>query len=200
MNRLMLTSSNPACTQNGGECNEPRTLAYWDGFLLVWPWNEVLKSFQWQLATDPNLNPQYNFLQTGQAPNPFASGYAGYPGGTLTLTVNPDDPSGNAVVWAVATQPGSNCAGFTRCQGNLLAYSLAGPNASVPGMLAQLWPPSGQQLPPASFTVAPSAIPTAVNGKVYVPAYNLYNPNGGSYSLSGLAVYGFCPAGGCLPR
>lgn len=178
-------------SRTGGVYQEP----------VAWPWSEELKSFQWQLSTNPSNQPQYNFLKTAQAPNPFSSGSAGYPGGTLALTVNPSDPSGDGVVWAVATAStylGSACTGEPpRCPGDLLAYSLASPGSPTPGALTQLWP--GGTLPPSPFLVAPYAVPTAVNGKVYIPTYGLYDGNGYN-TLFGLAVYGFCSAGGCLTQ
>jgi hypothetical protein len=98
--------------------------------------------------------------------NSVFGGPAGYPGGTLALTFNPNpmkETSGNA----------------------LLAYSLtpAGVLSSNP-----IWPTS-LTLPTAQFTVAPYAIPTAVNGKVYVPTYGMADGSGG-YTHSGIAVYG----------
>jgi hypothetical protein len=179
--------SNPTCTatSDGMECDEPRTPAYWrpynsEGYLpsvlVVWPWLENLTSFQWQ--QNAGTSSQYNFALIDQLTSNPVGSPTGYPGGTLALTFNPDDSSGNAVVWAVVTSP-------TNDLGYLLAYSLtpAGVLSSNP-----IWPTS-LTLPTAQFAVAPYAIPTAVNGKVYVPTYGMANGSGG-YTHSGIAVYG----------
>jgi hypothetical protein len=58
------TANTPCGPQ--GLCDEPRTPAYWNpnapnagnGFLVVWPWNENLASFQWE---DQGLLTQFNF-------------------------------------------------------------------------------------------------------------------------------------------
>jgi len=57
-----------------------------------------------------------------------------------------------------------------------------------PGALTLIWPLS---LPTAAdFMPAPYAIPLAVNGKVYAPAYGLSDGSGG-YTNSGVQVYAF---------
>jgi hypothetical protein len=182
--------SNPMCTgtSDGMECDEPRTPAYWRpydtstmGFLPSEPGpdhqNKNLASFQWQQIGGS----QYNFTAVPPQTTNVFSGPPGYPGGTLALTFNPnplEETSGNAVVWAVVTSP-------TNDLGYLLAYSLtpAGVLSSNP-----IWPTSLPLLTP-QFAVAPYAIPTAVNGKVYVPTYGMANGVGG-YTNSGIAVYG----------
>ena len=100
------------------------------------------------------------------------------------MTVNPAETPAAAVVWAVAhPQPSGSCDGSAgrKCPGYLLAYKLDG--ATNPGALTLLWP----SLPlstSADFQISPYAIPTAVNGRVYVATYSL---SGGA---SGVEVYG----------
>jgi len=72
------------------------------------------------------------------------------------------------------------------CAGYLLAYSLtpAGVLSSTPAWPSLPLPTTGYE-----FKAAPFAIPTAVNGRVYVPTFGLADGSGG-YTKSGIAVYG----------
>jgi len=191
VNNFMLTTSNPTCTtmEGGGpQCDEPRTPALWQqasnpSVLVAWPWFEDLASFQWKQSG--GTTSQFNFASVSTSNSPFSKGNAGYPGGTLALSFNRADASGNAVVWAVATPPDISCSGTVCNPGYLLAYSLtpAGVLSSNP-----VWP--SLPLPSsADFVAAPYAIPTVVNGRVYVPTYGLSDGTGG-YTKSGIEVYG----------
>lgn len=71
------------------------------------------------------------------------------------------------------------------CPGYLLAYKLD----SATGALTWIWP-SSMTLPPV-FEPAPFAIPTAVNGYVYAPAYGLYDSANSKYDISGVQAYVF---------
>jgi hypothetical protein len=147
----------------------------------------MLTSYQWQKNA---AGTQYNFQYVTETATPFPSPPfpqgrgAGFPGGTLAMTVNTTETPAAAVVWAVAhPQPSGSCDGSAgrNCPGYLLAYKLDG--ATNPGALTLLWP----SLPlstSADFQISPYAIPTAVNGRVYVATYSL---SGGA---SGVEVYG----------
>ena len=207
--RFNISSSNPNCSSIGstGICDEPRTLAYWnpngssgDGFLVAWPWNETAASFQWLLSGS-----QYTFQSVSTASNPFSglgSGdVTGYAGGALALTFNLYDESpAAAVVWAVAApypnaSPHCGQMSGVGCLGYLLAYKLSGSTGDLSSN--QIWPSTLPSAP--DFATAPYAIPTTVNGKVYVPTYGLCKQFNGSgtciasdgYTLSGVQVYGF---------
>jgi hypothetical protein len=200
-----VAASNPNCLNSHlalSSCDETRTLAYWlpsgatgGGFLLAWPWHETLESFQW---AQPLPLSQYTFQGASTASNPF-SGLGtgiktGYTGGNLSVTVNPGESPAAAVVWAAAfpygtSNPyGSACARLDgrNCPGVLLAYSLE--TTPTAGALASIWPATLPTSP--LFEPSPYAIPTAVNGKVYAPAYGLADGAGG-YTVSGVQVYGF---------
>ena len=195
---LAQTTTNALCTDSGlmqgqGQCDQPVTLGYWkrsgDSSLLVaWPWHETLSSYQWT-----NAGSGYNFNLAFSTSSPLpGGGLGGYGGGTLAITANQSDPSLDAIVWAsVFPQSCSNRAhdpysGAGRgCPGYLLAYKLD----SVSGALTLIWPsplPSTQVFEPA-----PYAIPTAVNGYVYAPAYGLYDAAHSNYDLSGVQAYVF---------
>jgi hypothetical protein len=210
--------------------DEPRMPAYWnpnapntgDGFLVIWPWNETLTSFQWepQSAPPPEFTSQYDFTAPpgdpngGKTNNPFAGitfgqppipATTGYAGGALMLTVNPQEPSPAAIVWAVAepspnlfpTDPPGPCiqSDGIYCLGYLFAYELDG----TTGALTQIWPknlPTNTTIP--DFASTPFASPTAAHGHVYVPAFglctNIVNGNcqpGNLYTNAGVQVYGF---------
>jgi hypothetical protein len=188
-----VAASNANCLV-GAACDETRTLAYWnpngsagDGFLVAWPWHEPPSSFQWVQSLPGS---QYTFRRVSTANNPFAglgTGIStGYPGGTLSVTVNPAESPAAAVVWAAAfpygtTDPynGAACKHLNgqNCPGFLLAYSLQ--TSPTAGVLSanQIWPAALPTMP--DFEPAPYAIPTAVNGKVYAPAYGLSDGAGG---------------------
>lgn len=83
---------NPNCLLSG-QCDETRTLAWWKpagstagGFLVAWPWFEMLTSYQWQKNASGT---QYNFQYVNETATPFPSPPfpqgrgAGFPGGTL---------------------------------------------------------------------------------------------------------------------
>jgi hypothetical protein len=188
VNNFMLTTSNPTCSTvvgGGAQCDEPRTPALWQqvsdpSVLVVWPWLEDLASFQWKQSG--GTTSQFNFASVSTASSPF-SGHAGYAGGTLALSFNPTDT--DAVVWAVAPKPDVSCSATVCNPGYLLAYSLtpAGVLSSNP-----IWPTT-LPLPTADFIAAPYAIPTVVNGKVYVPTYAL-SDGMSHYTKSGIEVYG----------
>ncbi len=195
------SSGNVNCTAGPGFCDEPRTPAYWnptgsDGFLVIWPWNENPASFQW---TQPVSGSQYTFTSVSTANNPFGSDNTGYAGGALAVTVNPGESPAAAVVRAVAepypNPSGSSChrQNGLGCSGYLLAYSLNGSTGALSS--TQIWPSSLPSAP--DFAPTPYAIPTAAYGHVYVPAYALcssFNGSGvcnGSYTVSGVQVYGF---------
>ncbi len=200
VNRFLLSQgaaasgSNPTCTAlDGTECDEPRTPAYWRPYnsegplpsvLVVWPWFEDLSSFQWQ--QNAGTAPQYNFALISTAGDVFTNlnKKAGYPGGTLALSFNPDDTSGDAVVWAVVSPPDATAP--CPCAGYLLAYSLT-PAGALSS--SRIWPSFPLPATGYEFEAAPYAIPTAVNGKVYVPTFGLTDGSGG-YTHSGIAVYG----------
>lgn len=202
-----VAASNPNCEGATNICDETRTLAYWNpygaaggGFLLAWPWHEVLESFQW---SQPFPLSQYTFQPVSAASNPFAGLGAAvvvsYPGGNLSVTVaDPPESPQAAVVWAAAFPCGTNGNPYNgtvcghldgrNCPGFLLAYSLqtspkAGALSSNP-----IWPATLPTTP--DFEPAPYALPLAVNGKVYAPAYGLSDGKGG-YTASGVQVYGF---------
>jgi len=204
-----VAASNPNCSGSSGSCDETRTVAYWDpegsdGFLVAWPWHETLESFQWVLPTGGS---QYTFEVASTTSDPFADigtggSLTGYAGGVLAVTANPNDTSGEAVVWAAAfpyntptnTDPydpsGVTCSRLDGryCVGVLFAYSLNPTSTPTPGALTMLWPTPLPTTP--DFEPAPYAIPLAVNGKVYAPAYGLYS-GAGAYAKSGVQVYAF---------
>lgn len=113
------------------------------------------------------------------------------------MTQNPSESP--AIVWAAAA-PYPNpwavaCSERTGlgCPGFILAYSL-----DNSGNLSsnQIWPGTLPSTP--DFIPAPYAIPTAVNGNVYAPAYGLCTTFSSGvctvadgYRLSGVQVYGF---------
>lgn len=200
-----IAAANPNCGNNN-ICDETRTLAYWnpygasgDGFLLAWPWHETLESFQWVQSLPGS---QYTFQRVSTTNNPFTGLGTGlvpsYPGGNLSVTVaNPPESPQAGVVWATAVPNGpsgnpfaANCARLDgrNCPGFLLAYSLQ--TSPTAGTLSanQIWPATLPASP--DFEPSPYALPLAVNGKVYAPAYGLSDGKGG-YTLSGLQVYGF---------
>jgi hypothetical protein len=200
---FLLPSANTTCST--GPCDETRTLAYWNpygtsvggGLLLAWPWHETLSSFQW---VQPLPGGQYTFQRAATVSNPFSGLGAGdvpsYPGGNLSVTVaSPPESPAAAVVWATSYPYGTSGNPYNGmvcgrmdgrlCPGFLLAYSL---QSSPAGSLNQIWPATLPTLP--DFAPAPYAIPTAVNGKVYAPAYGLADGSGG-YTFSGVQVYGF---------
>lgn len=200
-----VAATNANCLNSHGalsSCDETQTLAYWlpstwtgGGFLLAWPWHETLQSFQW---LQPLAGSQDTFELASAASNPFAglgTGIkTGYPGGNLSVTVNPGESPAAAVVWATAfpygtSNPyGSSCARLDgrNCPGVLVAYSLQ--TSPTAGTLTPIWP-SALPITP-DFEPAPYATPTAVNGKAYVAAYGLADGAGG-YTHSGVQVYGF---------
>lgn len=205
--RFSIPSTNLNCNPSpgNGDCDEPRTLAYWNpsganGFLVAWPWSETAESFQW---LQPSPSSQYTFQSVTTANNPFSglSGApsTGYAGGALAVTYNPSETPTAAVVWAAAAPyPNPLSVGCSErtglgCPGYLLAYSLdsSGNLSSNP-----IWPSTLPSVP--DFLPAPYAIPTAVNGKVYAPAYALCTTFSSGvcvlssgYSHSGVQVYGF---------
>jgi hypothetical protein len=189
------TDSNPTCTRTGANCDETRSLAYWDGFLVAWPWFETLNSFDW---SQPTSTSQFSFVANTPTSTPFASGgNAGYPGGILAITYNPSESPAAAVVWALVTSPSfgtTNCNSLNRrCPGYLLAYKLS-PST---GALTQIWPDPSVPISGGSlFYTSPMVTPTAVNGKVYVPAYSLSDGTGG-YTNSGIEVYACASGTGC---
>jgi hypothetical protein len=150
--------------------------------MVVWPWFEDLASFQWNQSVGPTA--QYNFEPITTSNDVFTNGNkkAGYAGGTLALSFNPADASSDAVVWAVVSPPDTTAA--CPCAGYLLAYSLtpAGVLSSNP-----IWPSLPLPTTGYDFQAATFAIPTAVNGKVYVPTFGLADGSGG-YTKSGIAV------------
>jgi hypothetical protein len=189
--------SNPTCTNlaPADQCDETRSIAYWNGYLVAWPWFETLNSLQWSL---PSGASQYTFVANTPVATPFSNGNAGYPGGALAITyssVVPADPA--AVVWAIAAPPANgsvSCNGLaTRCPGYLLAYKMS----ATTGDLTQLWPEPSQTISGGSlFYLSPMATPTAVNGKVYVPAYALADSTG-HYMNNGVEVYACASGTGC---
>ena len=195
--------TNTNCTAIGGNCDEPRTPAYWQpgtekGFLVIWPWNEPLASFQWKQL---QAGSQFTFTSVGTANNPFGSAATGYAGGALMMTANPSESPAAAVVWAAA-EPYPNPAGSTACNqvagvfclGYLLAYKLDGTSGALSAN--QIWPSSLPTVP--DFAVTPFAIPTAAHGNVYVPTFGLCSQFNGStcvarntYTNAGVQVYSF---------
>lgn len=210
--RFDIPSSHANCSTDTGTgfCDQPRTLAYWkpggsegeDGFLVAWPFYETATSFQW---LQPSPGSQYTFERISTANNPFSGlgtgTVTGYVGGALALTVNPyDESSPAAVVWAAAIPTpnpySSSCTGVgVQCPGYILAYKLDGGTGNLSSN--QIWPSSLPSAP--DFEPGPYAIPTAVNGKIYAPAYALctqFDMSGNcivsdGYTVSGIQVYGF---------
>jgi hypothetical protein len=120
-----------ACTIQCMPSGQPITLAYWKpapgGFLVAWPWHETLSSYQW---TNPGGGYNFNLAATTSSPLPGAA-LGGYGGGTLAITANPSDSSGDAIVRAsvfpqsCTTIPHDPYSGAGRgCPGYLLAYKL----------------------------------------------------------------------------
>ena len=152
---------------------------------------------EWQ---QPTLTSQYTFESVTTANNPFSglSGApgTGYAGGAVAITYNPSESPTAAVVWAAAAPypnpTTKHCSQQTGlgCFGYILAYSLdsSGNLSSNP-----IWPSTLPSTP--DFAPAPYAIPTAVNGKVYAPAYALCSTYSGGncthWLNSGVEVYGF---------
>lgn len=203
------TTGNLLCTLGGtgqgmGQCDQVVTPAYWNppgsstmgGFLAVWPWHETLASYRWTAAGGGGTPYSFNLASTTTSPLPLGKS-AGYAGGTLAITVNTADITGDAIVWAtvfpvtctnVAGDPYSGSG--RECPGYLLAYSLnPASGGTYDGALTLIWPSTLPGTP--DFEPAPFGIPTAVNGCVYAPAFGLYDSATMQYDMSGVQAYVF---------
>jgi|HubBroStandDraft_1064217.scaffolds.fasta_scaffold08890_2 hypothetical protein len=206
---LAQTTGNALCTLGGnlqgvGPCDQTVTLAYWNpsgsgtlgGFLVAWPWHETLASYRWAPTSGTGSGYNFNLAATTTSPLPGGAS-AGYAGGTLAITVNTADTSGDAIVWATVfpvtctgTSGNPYSSAGRECPGYLVAYSLdPAHGGTYDGALTLIWP-SGLPSTP-DFQPSPFAIPTAVNGYVYAPAYGLYDSGTGLYDLSGVQAYVF---------
>jgi len=177
---------------------EPRvSVVYYGGYLFMWPYNEDFDWCYWDsTASDFQCNPHSRVIRSDDlAP-------AGFPGGSLTLTLNknctsnpscltgpPGQPS-TGVLWAIAmpsgapscTDPATDTGAF---QAEITAYGLneappisgQNPNFDV----TTLWT-STESILGSIF-----ALPTIANGYLYAPIYGTNTAN--SYGSSVLIYY-----------
>jgi hypothetical protein len=141
--------------------------------------------------------------RSGTSPDPAITGY---PGASLAIASGPGQ--NNAIVFAVntANTSASLCGGSpcksnaaVKTQGRLYAYQ-AKPQTGTGGApsLLELWDSVDNCTNCQTFCAAPFAIPTVVNGRLYLPTYainndgTLYCPDKAPHQkyLSGLLVYG----------
>ena len=118
------------------------------------------------------------FINPIQDSRPSASG-VGYAGGAITLTSNSGQ---NGLVWAILSGVSNPQLTTTRTLGSLVAYNAAPTQGVIPALYASAY----------TFCTAPFALPTAANGKIYVPTYLIGSscPTTGSANPSGVLVYG----------
>ena len=143
------TAAATACTSPKQQCHEIHGAAYWNDTWFVWPWHEKLRVFKFNNGT---------FSHSASV-----SYVSGYPGGSLAVSSN---GSLNGILWAVTTHPGSSTT--PPFPGTLWAY-----NASAPYNC--LWNSSTGTACGHTDDVwhaAVFAVPTVVNGRVYVPTWD----------------------------
>ena len=123
-------------------------------------------------AFNTDLPPKTPYNFKGYFVNPLFDnlpppGSLGYAGGSLVITGS--GPS-NEVIWAVVAQETSTDGSqysnqITRTPGYLFAYN------SYANGLTKIW--GSANTAGASFCASPFALPTVVNGNIYVPTYAL---------------------------
>src|ERR1019366_1622424 len=102
----------------------------------------------------------------------------GYPGGSIDITAN---NGSNAIVWAIASDWASGTTGSgRRTRGKVLAYNATPNTQSDPyggGVLTRLW--SSDMMTPSYpiFCASSFALPTVVNGTVFVLTYAVPTSN-----------------------
>ena len=155
-------------------CDSVSSLVYWQGNLWIWPYGEDVDWCAWSSTTfscDPTSGIEDDGIYTP----------SGFPGGSMTMSLNQADPNGHplydtAILWAIVSP------------GTAKAYQQpdASPN-DYKGIIKAYWPKSG----PGTVTGPPNfdmpilwytstslfhtsifALPTVVNGRVYVPTYD----------------------------
>lgn len=110
-------------------------------------------------AFSPNvINSSYTY--NGLFVNPIvatvpSTSTSGYPGGSLVITSN-GTAAGSGVVWAIGTAHGTTQ--VKHGAGTLYVYDAA--------TLQEIW------TSPDAFTASQGALPTVVNGNVYIPTYD----------------------------
>ncbi len=151
-------------------CDSTHHLAFYNNTLFHWPTHE-----------DPDMCAWSTTAGTGFVCYPAISLSGGVfpvgaPGGILAVTADPGHPTANPVLWAIITGQNNlggaipSYTGYGR--GYLYAYSATLPTTSAAGSLSLLYntPTSGSSTD--KWLASPFAVPTVVNGKVYVPTYD----------------------------
>ncbi|MGA2591023.1 MAG: hypothetical protein ABSH32_13980 [Bryobacteraceae bacterium] len=153
------------CNGSGTGCDEITSQVYWNGYLFLWPWNEDVDWCLWNGSNNFQCYPNNQNGGNGIFP-------VGFPGGTLALSSNGDNQS-TAILWGIVLKntaapfidPGTDLASYS---GYLFAYQLqTAPTMSGAGSLVELWNSSAD-----TWTAGIFAMPTVVNGRVYVPTYD----------------------------
>jgi hypothetical protein len=145
------------CDGTGSTCDIVYSQVYWNGNLFVWPWHEDADWCVWNTGST-------SFVCSPSATKTTDVFPVGFPGGTLALSSN---GTSTPVLWAIFTartataaytDPGTQIANWA---GFLIAYQLSA------GGLEPLWWSKND-----SWAASIFAIPTVVNGRVYVPTYD----------------------------
>lgn len=153
-------------------CDSTHNIAFYNNTLFHWPFHEDHDMCAWNTGTGVGFvcYPAHS-LSTGVFP-------VGWPGGMIAVTADPTHPTANPVMWAIITGA-SNSGGAiptfaNNGRGYLYAYSATLPVASpaTAGSFGLLYntPTSGTSTD--KWLASPFAVPTVVNGKVYVPTYD----------------------------
>jgi hypothetical protein len=184
--------SNPSPTQcyGGGEgtdvnseplCHSVSSQIWWDGTLLIWPRYEDVDWCYYTTGASFTCAPS-------QASNSTYSP-SGFPGGSMSLSANSSNTINDyTFLWAILvptgapsfTDPGTDTAQFA---GAARAYQLVTAPTSSGFSMNQTW--STEDLVDFNgFTTSVFALPTVVNGYLYVPTYDqgvlVFYPNSGS--------------------
>jgi len=168
------TTNGGTCDGGGGSshCDWVAHQVYWsDGtnnYLFLWPWAEDIDWCYWSSSST-------NFVCAPSATKTSDVFPVGFPGGSMTITSNGTSQT-SAILWASFlpktavsyTDPGTD---YTSYRGYLIAYQLQ--TAPAPGTsfsLEPLWLSSNTIT--QTWTGSPFAMPTVVNGRVYLPTYD----------------------------
>jgi len=152
------------------QCESISSQVYWKkdsstaGWLFLWPWLEDV-DWCYYNGTTFSCAPFYGYTDEYTP--------SGFPGGSMVLSANGSNLS-SAVLWAIVqpkkatsyTDPASAPDSF---KGAVRAYALTIPPTSSTAFSMTLEWSSGSQI---TFLGSIFALPTVVNGYLYVPTYN----------------------------